>query len=235
MAEQEPPQLHHPAPLPLPPPFETYIVQVPKDQIYRVPPPENASLVEHYRNQVRQRRQNRCPCFRYLKRLALPVFLPLLLLAAAIIIFFAVVNPATPAFSVKSLSVKDAPKSKTEYVFAVRIINPSNRVGLSYAAGGRAVAYHTGAEFATGPTPGFFQPHGNTTDLKLLLRSTKIPTKALNKPLWIKLRVEFPVKSKIGQLELRRMSLDVKCDVKVSGLDKKGRISSQDCNSSLRS
>ncbi|KAG6525372.1 NDR1/HIN1-like protein 13 [Zingiber officinale] len=228
MAEQEPPQHCNPAPLPLPPPFETYIVQVPKDQIYRIPPPENASLVEHYRSQVRQHRQNRCPCFRYLKRLALPVFLPLILLTAAIIIFFAIANPTTPTFSVKDVS-----KSKTEYDFSVRIINPSNRVSLSYAGGGLAVASHAGKEFATGSTPRFFQPHGNMTDLKLLLRSTKSPAKGSNKPLWIKLRIEFTVGTKIGQLELRRMRLDVKCDVKVSGLDKKVRISSQDCNSNL--
>ncbi|XP_074579167.1 NDR1/HIN1-like protein 13 [Curcuma longa] len=224
---------------PLPPPpsalrHETYVVQVPKDQIYRVPPPENAALVEHYRNQVKVRRQNRCPCFHVLKRLLLPVFLPLFLLAAAAIIFFACVKPTTPTFSVKSLTVvKKTSKSTTEYDFSVRVFNPSNRVGLSYAAGGHAVASHHGAgEFATGSTPGFFQPQRNTTDLKLVLRSSK-NLKATGKALWIKLTAKFSVNSKIGALQLWRMSLDVNCDVKVTGIDKKARVSSQDCNSNL--
>ncbi|XP_042386059.1 NDR1/HIN1-like protein 13 [Zingiber officinale] len=228
---------------PLPPPpcadpslgHETYVVQVPKDQIYRVPPPENAALAEHYRNQIKLRRQNRCPCFHVLKRLLLPVFLPLLLLTVAAIIFFACVRPTAPTFSVESLTVKKTSKSTTEYDFSVRVLNPSNRVGLSYAAGGHAVAsHHGGGEFATGSTLGFFQPQGNTTDLKLVLRSGKI-LKATSKALWIKLTAKFSVNTKIGVLQLWRMSLDVSCDMKVTGIDKKARISSQDCNSKLHS
>ncbi|XP_066388582.1 NDR1/HIN1-like protein 13 [Miscanthus floridulus] len=33
------------------PTHDTYVVQVQKDQIYRVPPPENAYLAERYRNE----------------------------------------------------------------------------------------------------------------------------------------------------------------------------------------
>lgn len=41
----------------------TYVVQVPKDQIYRVPPPENALMVaERTRNQDKQRRSSCCFC-----------------------------------------------------------------------------------------------------------------------------------------------------------------------------
>ncbi|KAL9144086.1 hypothetical protein ABFS82_14G274700 [Erythranthe guttata] len=42
----------------------TYVVQVPKDQIYRVPPPENAIMLEqrNLKNQDKQKRSS-CCCF----------------------------------------------------------------------------------------------------------------------------------------------------------------------------
>ncbi|CAI9259514.1 unnamed protein product [Lactuca saligna] len=41
----------------------TYVVQVPKDRIYRTPPPENALIVERYRNSPAKKQSN---CVKYL-------------------------------------------------------------------------------------------------------------------------------------------------------------------------
>ncbi|XP_074564725.1 NDR1/HIN1-like protein 13 [Curcuma longa] len=219
--------LHHP----------TYVVQIPKDQIYRVPPAENAALVEHYRNQENFRRQRHCRCLRFLERL-LPVLLPLLLITAAVVAFFASVNPSTPTFVIKSLAIKNSSRSVTEYDFAVRISNPSNRIGLAYGGGGRVAASHDGKEIATGATSGFYQPQGKSTDLKVVLRgSSNTALKASKKGLRIELMANFSVNPKVGGLELWRRILAVNCDVKVTELDKnkKVHISSQDCSSKLHS
>lgn len=50
----------------------------------------------------------------------------------------------------------------------MKVINPSNRVGLAYAGGGRVAAFHGGKEFAAGETSGFYQRHGNSTDLGVM-------------------------------------------------------------------
>uniref|UniRef100_A0A5B7C1F1 Uncharacterized protein n=1 Tax=Davidia involucrata TaxID=16924 RepID=A0A5B7C1F1_DAVIN len=43
-------------------PSGTYVIQVPKDQIYRVPPPKDALLAECHRNPPRQNKSC-CTCF----------------------------------------------------------------------------------------------------------------------------------------------------------------------------
>ncbi|KAG6473615.1 NDR1/HIN1-like protein 13 [Zingiber officinale] len=241
MAEQAPVRPCRP-PLPLPAAglsphhHPTYVVQIRKDQIYRVPPAENAALVEHYVNQENFRRQRHCRFLGFLERL-LPVLLPLLLVTATVVAFFAAVNPSTPTFVIKSLAIKNVSRSVTEYDFAVSVSNPSNRIGLAYAGGGRVAACHDGKEIATGETSGFYQTHGKSTDLEVVLRGSNKALKASEKGLRIELVANFSVNPKVGGLELWRRSLAVNCDVKVTELDKnkKVRISSQDCSSKLHS
>ncbi|CAL9064530.1 unnamed protein product [Musa banksii] len=83
----------------------TYVVRVPKDQVYRVPPPENAKLAERYRNQNRSRRRG-SPCLSCLKWILGVAFLVLLLIVAVTVIFFVVVRPGAPTFTVQRLFVE---------------------------------------------------------------------------------------------------------------------------------
>ncbi|CAL9073321.1 unnamed protein product [Musa textilis] len=66
-----------PNPLPDPNPsprLGTYVVRVPKDQVYGVPPLENAKLAERYRNQSKSwRRGSPClSCLKWTPRCRLP-------------------------------------------------------------------------------------------------------------------------------------------------------------------
>ncbi|XP_020105086.1 NDR1/HIN1-like protein 13 [Ananas comosus] len=219
---------------------ETYIVQVPKDQIYRVPPPENAYLVEHYRKQLSSRRRRRCPCFSFLKWLLIAALVLAVTFAISAIAFFAVVHPGAPKFTVDRVFVEN-PK-KPAYDVAMHAANPSARMGIVYEGGGKATLSHRGVNVAGGTTPGFQQGAQNTTRFRLVLSgSHAAPPKEIERGLKgskevvsLTLTVEFKVRAKISGIEIGGMSVGVTCDVKVHGLVKDVRIASQACKTNFR-
>ncbi|WOK93325.1 hypothetical protein Cni_G02022 [Canna indica] len=224
-----------------------YIVQYPKDQIYRVPPPENAKLVEIYRNQNKTiRRRN--PFISFLKWFLGATLIIALLLGIIAVVIFAVAGPATPKFTIDRLSIKSSNSTKrslakTEYELAMSVTNPSRRMGFSYNTGGEAVVAYNGLEFAAGATPKFRQGHKNTTTIRIVLheleeslpKSVEKSRKGSKDALRLVITAKFPVNPGVGGMELWKMSLEVSCDVKVIGLVKEAKISSQECKSNLHS
>ncbi|KAG1334563.1 putative NDR1/HIN1-like protein 13 [Cocos nucifera] len=225
---------------PLTRPTETYVVQVPKEQIYRVPPPENAKLVEQYRNNHNNRRQRR-PIVSCLKW-TIGIALVLAILAAIIaIIYLLVVRPADPSFSVTRVVLRNPNRRagslpKPEYDFTMRVENPSLRMGYSYGAGGKAILAHDGADIAAGKTRKFEQGYQNTTTFGLVLQgSHKVLPKQIQRSLKgskdvipMSLVIEFSVEKTIGEMVMGSKSMDVTCDIKVSGLAE-ARVVSQEC------
>ncbi|XP_008782129.2 NDR1/HIN1-like protein 13 [Phoenix dactylifera] len=229
-------------PNPPPRPTETYVVQVPKEQIYRVPPPENAKIVEQYRNNHIDRRQRRpiVPCLKW----AIGIALVLGILAAIIaIIYLLVVRPADPSFSVIRLVLKNPnPRAgslipKPEYDLTMRVENPSLRMGYSYGAGGKAILAHQGANIAVGKTQALDQGYENTTTFHLVLQGSHIVLpKQIQSSLQgskdvipMSLMIEFSVGKTIGGMVMGSKSMDVACDIEVSGLAKEARVVSQEC------
>ncbi|XP_010926522.1 NDR1/HIN1-like protein 13 [Elaeis guineensis] len=239
------PSLPPPAPIkpnPLPRrPTETYVVQFPKEQIYRVPPPENAKLVEQYRNNHNNRHQRRpiVPCLKW----TIGIALVLSILAAIVaIIYLLVVGPADPSFSVSRLVLRNPnPRAgspwKPEYHFTMRVENPSLRMGYSYGAGGKAVLAHDGADIAVGKTKAFDQGYQNTTTFQLVLRRSRMvlpkqiqrSLKGSKDVIPMSLVIEFSVGKTIGGMVMGSKNMDVTCDIKASGLAKEARVVSQEC------
>ncbi|XP_008795594.2 NDR1/HIN1-like protein 13 [Phoenix dactylifera] len=231
-------------PSPTPRLTETYVVQVPKEQIYRIPPPENAKLVEQYRNNHNNRHQRRpiIPCLKWTIGIAVVAGI---LAATIAIIYFLVVRPADPSFSVTRLVLKNIPNPrggsppKPEYHFTMSVDNPSLRMGYSYVAGGKAILAHHGVEIAVGKTQAFHQGYQNTTTYQLVLQGSHIllpkqiqsSLKGSKDVIPLSLMIEFSVRKTIGVLEMGNKSMDVTCDIKVSGLTKEARIVSQGCKS----
>ncbi|KAJ4966248.1 hypothetical protein NE237_018097 [Protea cynaroides] len=84
--EEEPPQTHRP-------PQETfgsgtYVVQVPKDQIYRIPPPENAAYLQRLKsNQNQPKKSSFCSCIVYILLVIFILALVLLLILGIFYLF----------------------------------------------------------------------------------------------------------------------------------------------------
>ncbi|CAL9205970.1 unnamed protein product, partial [Musa hybrid cultivar] len=225
------------------PQLGTYVVQVPKDQVYRVPPPENAYLAERYRNKDKTRRKS--PCVGLLKWILGAALLIFFLLIVIVVVFFVTVKPATPTFAVERLSVKSSGTShrKPEYDLTMRVHNPSQKMGYAYEAGGTAVMAHSNVDIAAGKTPGLHQGYQNTTTFRLVLHGSntdglpKTIDRSLNGskdvvPLEVTAR--FVVTPRAMGLDLWTTSLDMACAVRASGLGKEARIVSQECKSNLK-
>ncbi|XP_074557493.1 NDR1/HIN1-like protein 13 [Curcuma longa] len=214
------------------PKLGSFVVQVAKDQIYRVPPPENAYLVVRYRKRSKARR--RSPCFRCLIWILAAAFLLLLLLATAAVALYLILRPASLAFAVQSLSDRGATDpDKTEYDLTLNVTNPSHKLGYSYAAGGSVVlvVVTNGAEIAAGETPGFYQGPRNTTTMPLALRGSNAsqPKGASALKLTAKLRA----RPKVGNLQFWSTRMEVTCGVGASALAGEARILSQHCHTKL--
>ncbi|EAY79798.1 hypothetical protein OsI_34954 [Oryza sativa Indica Group] len=83
-----------------PPSPGTYIIQIPKDQVLRVPPPDRARRYKKLAARPARRRRLRHACC-----------LLLLLAAAFVGAVYLVFRPRAPSFSVASLSIRDSTPS----------------------------------------------------------------------------------------------------------------------------
>ncbi|TKV98909.1 hypothetical protein SEVIR_8G004700v4 [Setaria viridis] len=220
---------------PLSPPPGTYIIQVPKDQVLRVPPPDRARRYKKLAARPARRRLLRRACC-----CSCAAVLLLLLLAAAFAgAVYLVFRPRAPTFSVASLSIRgldnltalsSSSTLSPELDAAVRADNSRNRkVGIDYRGGGSVTVSYAGVQLATGRWPAFRQPPRNVTVFAAAMRGqgvrlTEEQARQLAAeeaagavPLAVEARV--PVRLRFGKV-LRTWTVDVKarCDVAVDRL-----------------
>uniref|UniRef100_A0A6V7QWT9 Late embryogenesis abundant protein LEA-2 subgroup domain-containing protein n=1 Tax=Ananas comosus var. bracteatus TaxID=296719 RepID=A0A6V7QWT9_ANACO len=205
MAERSHPPLLRPGPTP-PPSSPPPLAPSPS-------PPSSNRIPKPTRIRTRipqQPQRRRCPCLSFLKWLLIAALALAVTFAISAIVFFAVVHPSAPKFTVDRVFVEN-PK-KPAYDVAMHAANPSARMGIVYERGGKATLSHRGVNVAGGTTPGFQQGHrtrhGSGSCYRAHMRRHR-----------------------------RRLSGDergVTCDVKVHGLVKDVRIASQTCKTNFR-
>ncbi|XP_047083762.1 NDR1/HIN1-like protein 13 [Lolium rigidum] len=230
-----------------PPPGETYVVKVQKDQIYRIPPPENAYLAERYRTERGGGGQRAgdpacSPCVQLTVGLAVTAAL---LLGAGIALFVVVLRPYPPSFSVDRLSVHNASAQyHVDYDFFLTAINPNKVTALWYKDGGKATLLHQWTALAKGGVGKPEEGGEDATDFNVLLHAVgHPPPKGVEKALSsgskkgslvaLELAVDVPVQVHVGALGFQTTSLAVVCDIRTAGLRKDVHISSQNCRSSF--
>jgi Late embryogenesis abundant protein len=220
---------------------ETYIVQVPKDQIYRVPPPENAVLVERYRNQV-SKSTGRSPVLTCLGWLCASILTIILLCLIIFVAFIATVRPGKPRFAMDKVRVKNPTDARPEYDFTMSVRNPSASMSYSYEKDGTAVLSYGGVNIAKGKTPMLNQNSKNTTTVKIVTKGLKmVVPKKIAKALkgskdnmQLKLMLEIGVSAKAWGLDLNGMHVTVSCDLTSKGLAKEPRIETQSCETQIK-
>ncbi|XP_062197757.1 NDR1/HIN1-like protein 13 [Phragmites australis] len=230
---------------PLAPPPGTYIVQVPKDLILRVPPPDRA---RRYRKLVarptRRRRLRRACCF------SCAAILLLILLAAAFVgAVYLIFQPRAPSFSVASISIRgldnltlsSSSTLSPELDAGVRADNGANKqVGIDYRGGSEVAVSYSGVRLASGDWPAFYQAPRNVTVFPAALRGQGVSfTEEQRKqlaaeqaagavPLTVEARV--PVRLRFGKV-LWTWTVDVKasCDVTVDRLAGNAAAANRGC------
>ncbi|KAG8097159.1 hypothetical protein GUJ93_ZPchr0013g34842 [Zizania palustris] len=229
-------------------PRDTYVVHVQKDQIYRVPPPENAYLAERYRagRGGGGGGKGKGPtCSACVLRALGAVLAATLLLGAAAALSSVVLWPDAPSFIVDKLSVHNASRQQhMDYDFFLTAINPNKVTALWYKDGGTAKLLHKGTILAKGDVGEPEDGGEDATEFNVLLhgrlqhggRTPKAVEKGLQGSkdvVALDLSVEIAVQVHVGALGFARKSLAVACEISAAGLRKDVHISSQTCKSSF--
>lgn len=245
-----PPTPPPPPPPPLlitPPPdtySETYVIQIPKDQIYRIPPPENALFVERRgKKPVEKNKKSRPKCWVWITGSILVV---LALTIALILVTLSIVyRSKSPSFSVAHVLVKYAPNSTHKhsqsvgYTISLKANNPNEIMGIDYDSGGVVTLSSEGKKIATGKFPSLEQGETGFKKIKVFLKGTKetLPKEIeksmkANKtkvPVSLTLNAKLRVKLKLGVIKTWIIDMDVACKFKVNTLGVGSTILSEEC------
>nr|XP_043614612.1 NDR1/HIN1-like protein 13 [Erigeron canadensis] len=223
----------------------TYVVQVPKDQIYRTPPPQNALIAEQ---------RSKAPTIRNssgrVKCVLISIIIFLLVLGIIFGIILGVIKKDDPRFRVERIRVTSKGKTrqqKHQIDITLESTNPNAQTIIIFDNNGKSSLSFKDKKFANGKFPSSKQDPKNSKDIKLTLMSSsnsKLPLeirKSMNatnvksqKNVEILLEFRVRVKMKFGKLEMKSKTLSTLCHFKVNNLAKNSRVLSQNCDYSTR-
>ncbi|OVA07619.1 hypothetical protein BVC80_8349g1 [Macleaya cordata] len=245
-------------PLPPPPPPQasfpiatsqgTYIVQVPKTQIYRVPPPENALIVERHLNPVNQKN----PRWSFLFWFFIVVAIVVVVVGICAAIIYFSINPKSPTFVVSKVIVQNQNSHNhlsdpPQYHITLSSENPNEGMGIIYQDGGSSKLSFKQKEIATGKPPSLYQGNKDIKAIRFdltglnvvlpheIIKSMKGGGNNASKKasVSLSLSVNVPVKMKIAFIKSWNMNMAITCNFRVSSLAKDIHVLSEDCHTKL--
>ncbi|MED6183068.1 hypothetical protein PIB30_034613 [Stylosanthes scabra] len=227
---------------PVPPPG-TYVIKIPKDQIYRVPPPDNARRFAKYTKKSK-RRFSCCCCFCWFIGV---IFFIALLIGIAAGVLYLVFKPKSPHYSIDNIGIKALNLTTAvispEFNVTVRADNPNGKIGIRYETDSSAEIFFNDVKLCDGVLPAFYQPSKNVTVFMTPLKGNGIKLKSEDEkalvdaqrkrqvPLNVKLVA--PVKIKVGSVKTWKITVKVNCDATVDRLTAQSKILSKKCNYQL--
>lgn len=219
----------------------TYVVQVPKDQIYRIPPPENASIVERHLDPSNRKKKPLCCSFICLGILGFILLFIILLVAG---LYVSLILSKDPKFSIQRLVYNNKTAShRPDYTVTLKAKNSNSKVAILYQKGGDASLHLKTQEIATAKYPSFNQDSGKSKEFVVTFHGSKIKlpkeiqkSRTSRKP---KVRVKFslamdiPGRMKMGAMK-RSMTFHVDCDFTVDTLVKGTRVLNEECHTNRK-
>ncbi|KAK7353089.1 hypothetical protein VNO80_18525 [Phaseolus coccineus] len=214
----------------------TFVVRIPKDQVYRLPNPENAHLAElHKKSPPKKAKTSRCCLCCILFSI---VFFFLIILLGGLLggLFSMIFSPKDPKFSVERFNVAE---TKPKYDITLKVHNSNSDVGISYKSSSHVTLSQNGKEIANGDYPSLNQDPRDTTSFGITLKgsTTALPNKAEKSlkntktklPLAYSLAINSRARMKMGLLRSRTITFHVSCNIKLDKLPKTTQIVSQQC------
>lgn len=215
-----------------------YIVQFPKDQVYRVPPRENALIVERYRNTPKNNdvKSRRCCCcsLRCWLTIAIILITIFAIVGIAIAILFFIFNPSGPTFAVNHFEFKNV-TGPQHYEISLRAKNPNQRLGIIYQSSEVYLIFEDN-EVATGKFPSLLEQgrHAMTQFNVDVIGKHPLPKRMKNTPLNFELDMNLCLRITAMRLSTWIMYANVVCKFKVTNLGSDTRILSQQCDTNFR-
>ncbi|CAN1171021.1 NDR1/HIN1-like protein 13 [Linum perenne] len=233
-----------------PPPPGTYVIQIPKDTIYRVPPPENAKRFDQLSKQNRQttrRRRRFCGGIGGGRRRLFFICasfsaLLLLLLTISTVVFLLVVRPRSPHYLIESVSIKGINSNSSsnseispQFEFKIRVHNRNKKMEMLYQQESTAAVYYNGIELGTGSGPVFEQGTDQVTTFRTGLKGdgillTGAVQRSLRGAASFKLSMKSPVMFRLEGVKSWTFTANVDCDVTVDKLTANATVVSQRCS-----
>lgn len=220
----------------------TYVIQVPKDQIYHtVPSPDNPGKLEN----SSQKKVRHSFCHNVLWCLIALIFAAIFLFAVACAILYLVVQPEAPGYSVTAMAINGMNTTwsgslSPEIDVTVRATNGNSKIGIYYESGSHVSLYYADTKLCDGALPVFYQPRNNVTVLAITLRGRSvvltiqarqdIVTEQSQGKVPLKLGIRAPVKLEIGGVKTWKIAVKVTCDITVDKLTSTAQIETEDCH-----
>ncbi|KAM1119808.1 hypothetical protein ACFX2B_043346 [Malus domestica] len=218
----------------------TYIVQVPKDQNYHVPPLENAHIFERHQDPSRKRKRPLC-CNLYCIGIIAFIVLLVVMLVRIFSIMFA--NSENPIFSIERVVVHSKSNGLPDYSVTLRVQNPNSRLAIVYNGGDTSLHFRQ-KTIANGKYPSLTQGVGKSEEVTIVIHGANvILPKEIKKSLGVSesssntkkvqvslsLNMNIPARLSIGTLKSRSMKFHVTCDITVDKLSKRTKVLRQEC------
>ncbi|KAM7529261.1 hypothetical protein LguiB_032671 [Lonicera macranthoides] len=242
---------HDQLPLPLPPgreKLETYVVQIPREQVYRVPPPEHARIIESYLKPGKEKKRN----FTYCTWVLLAIAVIALIIGVSIGVTRLLYNPKSPHFSVTKIVAKIPSPSKYKqkgprFEVLFKANNPNERMGISYKKGGKTSLSFKNDKVAKGDFPSFSQESKDSTlqevtlaasrgalpkEIERGINSTTITSKTKKKGISLGFTINVPIEFTSWARNVQK-GMTVSCDFKVNNLGTGSKILSQQCSTKI--
>ncbi|CAL1408909.1 unnamed protein product [Linum trigynum] len=219
-------------------PRTTYVIQIPKDQIFAVPPPEHAKIVERHRNEKKSSSQTTSACCS--SRCVSWTIAAFVVIAAIVEVSFAIahalIQPKPPVILINRLNAKNL----TSFNVAVTV-KDDGKMGISPDGNGDVTLMYRNVEIGSGRFPGVRVGVGQTKAVGLRLKwvgKGKMPTavkasvadKKGKAPVSLSLMMRIPVVMSASGVKSRSKEIDVNCKLRVSSLGAiRGVVTSQKC------
>ncbi|CAA2985978.1 NDR1/HIN1-like protein 13 [Olea europaea var. sylvestris] len=225
-------------------PPSTYVVQLPREQILRYPPPENARKFH-----ALARRNKRSCCRRCCYFTLCLLLLLIVTVAIAAGVLYLVFRPEAPKYTITSVAIKgmnltSVPFTSPVFDVSIRAENPNDKIGIYYSKNSVVNVFYNDVKLGDGVLPSFYQPKNNVTMFQTALKGSNIVLGGAVKtslrngqnenrvPLVMRLKVH--VKFKVGSMKTWEITIKVRCDIIVDSLNDKSNIVSKDCDYSVR-
>ncbi|KAG8078254.1 hypothetical protein GUJ93_ZPchr0007g3010 [Zizania palustris] len=233
----------------------TYAVQMPKDKVFRVPPPQNAHLFDHYTRRAKRRRS--CSCFRVCSWILLALLALAVVLAVFAAVIYLVFKPRQPDYTLVSLAVSglggigNASSSSKPVAFSpefdatIRADNPNGKIGVHYEGYGSHVAVsYGGVRLADGAWPALYQAPRNVTVLVATAKGSGIrfsqsvrgeiaaAERLRSVPFDVDIKVS--VRLQLGDVKTWAVPMSARCTVAVDRLAAGAKLVSKSCRVNVR-
>lgn len=224
--------------------LETYVVQFPKDQIYRVPPPENARYVENHRLEAAQEKNNTRSCCKNLLYIGVVLVVIGLLIGVTLTVIYHSFTPKSPVFSVSKLRVKQHKDgSPPTYDVTLKVKNPNEKMGIKYGSDGAKLTFWT-KTLGSGQFPSLNQDSSDSNVVHVKLdgpEDQSVPPnvqksmkdKKTKHQISLLLKFKSPLLLNVWALKMWKRDMEVKCNFRVSTMGEGTKILNQNCKTTL--